>query len=158
MEESSPSSLAAPPRSFHDHDPSLGSFSTSPTHSCQHCSHSQQEHHNRVDSSQVETNNIGITQEYNHSIYPSPSQQAALATLQGFDNEVVLTWLTVLRSFRLDGSHWFQPGSLSAQQFGAISVLQGCPDGLVSSWLDLSRGGKYSLWCVILPNSADQYS
>ena len=140
MEKSSPSTLLAPQRSFHDHNPSLDSLSTNPTHSCPHYSQPCREHHNAVDASQVLTNTIECTYDYNSSIYPSLSQQAALSALREFDNKVVLAWLTELRSFRLDRNQWFQPGSLSSQLCEAISVLQSCSDSLVCAWLDFSRG------------------
>ena len=91
--------------------------------------------------SQVVTNTIGSTHEYNYSTYPSLLQQDALAILQHFDNQVVLAWLTGLRSSRASGNHWFQPGSLSSQQLEAISLLKGCPDDLLSAWLDFTRVG-----------------
>ena len=141
MEKFSSSTLVARQRSFQDHNSSLDSFSTNPTHSCQHCSQPCREHHNTVDTSEVLTNTIECTYDYNSSIYPSLSQQAALSALREFDNKVVLAWLTELRSSRLDRNHWFQPASLSSQLCEAISVLQSCSDSLVSAWLDFSRGG-----------------
>lgn len=90
-----------------------------------------------VDRSQPEAN---IVDEYKPPTYPSLLQQAALTILQEFENEVVLAWLTQLRSVRLSSNHWFQHRSLSSQQVEAIFVLGSCPEGLVSAWLDLTRG------------------
>ncbi len=135
MENYSPVSLAVPPR----HEPLLGSFPTDPTRSYQHSSQSRREHHNVYDPSQVVTNTTGPTHDYNFSTCPSSSQQAALVVLQKFDDQIILAWLTGLRSYRPDETHWFQPGCLSSEQFEAISVLKDCSDGLVSAWLDFTR-------------------
>ena len=112
-----------------------------------------------VAQSQKVTCTIGLTHEYNFSIYPSPSQHAALAVLREFDNQVVLTWLTALRFLKFDENHWFHLDDLSSEQFEAISVLKDCPDDLVSAWLDSIRGGGlYPFWCPVVSNLADEDS
>ena len=100
--------------------------------------------------SQIVTNTVEFAHEYNPSTSPIPIQQAALAVLQEFENHVVLSWLTGLRSFKYDEDHWFQQGNLSSEQFGAISVLKDCPDELVSTWLDTARfRGSYLPCCMV---------
>lgn len=142
MEHYSPSLLATPPR----HNSPWDSFSTDPTHFHPHSSQPRQEVQNLVDPSQVVTDTTVSTHKFKTSTYPSPAQQAALNVLQEVDNQVVLAWLTGLRSFRPDENHWFQHRSLSSKQVDAISVLKGCPNNLVSAWLDFSRaGGWHSL-------------
>ena len=141
MDNSSPSSLATPHRSFQSHQTSLSNLPTNPTQIHQQSSQSHREHHSAVLPFQVVNNSIGSTHEYNSSTYPSLLQQDALAFLQHLDNQVVLAWLTGLRSFKAGGNHWFQPRSLSSQQLEAVSLLQGCPDDLVTAWLDFTRAG-----------------
>ena len=100
--------------------------------------------------SQVVTNTAEVTRECNFSTSPTPIQQAALAVLQEFENHVALAWLSGLRSFNSGEDHWFQPGNLSSEQFGAIFALKDCPDELVSAWLDTARfGGSYLPWCMV---------
>ena len=142
MEEYPPNPLATPPR----HDPSLASLSTDPTNSYQHCSPSCREYHNVFDSSQVATNVPIPAHEPNILTYPSTIQQAALAALQKHDKQVILAWLTGLRSFKPGENHWFQPKNLSSREHEAVFLLKDCPDGLVSAWLDITQtGGRYPL-------------
>ena len=147
MENFPLNSLAAPPQSLqsHDlHDPLLGISSTSPTRFYQLSPEYRRKHQNVVARSQPGTNITGFTRDYDFSAYPSRSQQAALAVLKGLNNQVTLAWLTGLRSLRSNDNHWFQPGSLSSEQFDATSVLKDCPDDLVCAWLDFIRAGGWS--------------
>ena len=160
MEIFSTDSLAAPPHSLqsHDlHDPLFGSSSTSPTRFFQHSSQSRRNKQNVVAQSQPGTNVTGFTRDYNFSTYPSPLQQAALTVLKECNNQVTLAWLTGLRSFRPNDTHWFQPGSLSSEQFAAASVLKDCHNDLVCAWLDFIRaGGWYPLWCAVVSTPTDK--
>ena len=142
MENYPPNPLATPPR----HDCSLAGFSTDPTNSYHHSSPSRRELQNVFDPSQGATNISVPAHESSFSTYPSHLQQAALAALQKHDSHVILAWLTGLQSFRPGENHWFQPGSLSSQEYEAVLLLKDCPNGLVSAWLDASRcGGRYPL-------------
>ena len=150
MDIRSPNFLAAPPQSLQIHNSSLGRFLERPPHFSPHSSQFHRAHQNLGAPSQVVTNTADVTREHNFSTSPTPIQQAALAVLQQFENHVALAWLTGLRSFKSDEDHWLQPGNLSSEQFGAISVLKDCPDELVSAWLDTARfGGSYLPWCVV---------
>lgn len=141
MENCSPNSVTPPPQSLQSHNPSLGRFPQSPTQFLPNSSQFHRGHQNGVASSHLVTKPPKLTHEYNLPTSPSRLQQEALAILLGFDNQTVLAWLTGLRSFRPDVNHWFQPGSLSSEQFNAVSVLKDCPEHLVSLWLDSARGG-----------------
>ena len=146
MEKCSPNILAARPQSSQEHDFSLGSFPTDPTHFDQHSLPLRRVQDTEADPSLIVTTTIRSAQVHNSSVYPSPSQQAALAALREFDNQIVLAWLTGIRSFKSDRNHWFQPESLSSRHFDAISVLKDCPDSLLCAWLDSTRaGGPYPL-------------
>ena len=154
MENNPPNPLATPSR----HDSSLASFSTDPTNFYQHSSPSHREHQNVFVSSQVATGISTSAHESNFSTYPSLSQQAALAALYKHDNQVTLAWLTGLRSFRAGENHWFQPGSLSSQEYEAVCLLKDCPDSLVSAWLDVTRsGGWYPSCCTVVWIPADDH-
>lgn len=149
MDTRSPNFLAAPPQSLQIHDASLGRSLEGAPHFSSHSSQFHQEIQNVGAPSQAATNTAKFTREYNFLTSPTPVQQFALAILQDFENHVVLAWLTGLRSFKSDEDHWFQPGNLSSEQFGAISVLKDCPDELVLTWLDTARfGGSYLLWYI----------
>ena len=112
-----------------------------------------------VAPSQMVTNATEFISEYKPSTSPSPSQQAALAVLQKFNNQIALAWLTGLRSLRADEDHWFQPRNLPSEQFDAISVLKDCPDELVLAWLDFARvGGSYLPWYIGVSTPADVVS
>lgn len=155
MENCLPNSLVAPPQS---HDPLSRRSPTNPTNICRNASQSRREHHNVVPQSQVVTNTVKFTREYNFSTYPSSLQQAALAVLQEFDNQVTLAWLTALRLSRHDENYWFHLGSLSSEQLEAIAMLEDCQDDLVSAWLDFTRGGgSYLLRYTVLSSLADGY-
>lgn len=146
MENYSPAFPAAPLQSSSELGILLGSFPTDPAHFCQHSSQSRRAQDTVADPSHFLTTAIRSTQEYSSSVHPSLFQQAALAVLQEFDNQIVLAWLTGLRSFRPNRNHWFQPGSLSSKHSDAIAVLKDCPDTLVCAWLDFTRaGGPYPL-------------
>ena len=150
MDIRSPNFLAAPPQSLKILNSSLGRFPERPTHFSPHSSQFHRAHQNVGAPPQVVTNTAEVTRDYNFSTSPTPRQQAALAVLQEFENHVALAWLSGLRSFKSDKDHWFQPGHLSSEQFGAISVLKDCPDELVSAWLDTARfGGAYLPWCMV---------
>lgn len=111
-----------------------------------------------VAQSQVVTNTVDFTCEYNFSTYPSPLQRAALAVLQEFDNQATLAWLTALRLSRHDENYWFHLGGLSSEQLEAIAMLEDCQDDLVSAWLDFTRsGGSYPLRYTALSSLADGY-
>ena len=154
METYSPNPLTAPPR----HRLSLGSHSNDPTNPYRHSCQSRLKHCHVVDPSQVATNDTASTQDSFSSTSPSLTQQLALAVLQKYDSRVVLAWLTGFGSFPPDGTLWFQPGSLSAEDLEALSVLKDCPPGLVSSWLAFVRnGGWYPLSCTTANNLADEH-
>ena len=160
MENCSADSLAAPPHSLqsHDlHDPLVGSSSKSPTRFVQHSSQSRRNKQNGVAQSQPATNVTGFTRDHNFSTYPSLLEQAALTVLKECNNQVTLAWLTGLRSFRPNETHWFQPGSLSSEQFAAASVLKDCPNDLVCAWLDFIRAdGWYPLRCAVVSTPTDK--
>ena len=150
MDIRSPNFLAAPPQSLQIHDALLGRSLEDPTQFSPHSSQFHREPLNVGAPSQGVTNTAGFTREYNLSTPPIPIQQAALSVLQEFENHVVLAWLTGLRFFNSGEDHWFQPGNLSSEQFGAISVLKDCPDELVSTWLDTARfRGSYLPSCMV---------
>lgn len=155
MENCSPNSLVTPSQS---HDPLSRRSPTTPTHFCRNASQSHREHHNAIAQSQVVTKTVEFTREYNFSTYPSSLQQAALAVLQEFDNQVALAWLTALRLSRHDENYGLHLGSLSSEQLEAISILEDCQDDLVSTWLDFTRGGgSYLLRYTTSSSLADGY-
>ena len=86
-----------------------------------------------------------VGREKNSTGFPSVTQQAALTTLQDYENGTIFAWLTGLRAFRPGGENWFQPGCLSAPQLEAISVLTDCTDSLISAWLvNIRCGSQYA--------------
>ena len=78
--------------------------------------------------------------EHNASNTPSHSQKAALGVLLQLKAQVVLAWLTILRS-STPGE--FQTELLSSHQVAALRELKDCPHGLVEVWLqDAHRLGR----------------
>ena len=149
MENYAPVTANPPPRS---HDASLGSSSTNPAHSHQASLQSGQSYHNTISQTRTRTpvtprkDEVGEDQNLSH--FPSISQRAALASLQGCDNGIIFAWLTGIRTFKLGGQNWFQPESLSTQQQEAITALKDCPDSLLTAWLEAARyNGQYPFLC-----------
>lgn len=140
----------SPPRSFQEHDASLGSSLASPAHPYQHSLQSRRGHQDTINQRPASATTCGdeVGNEQNSSDFPSPAQQAALSTLQDYDNQTIFAWLTGFRSFRPGGDNWFQPACLSPQQLKAISALEDYTDNLISVWLDTVRcSGQYSSHC-----------
>lgn len=131
----------SPPRSFQEHDASLGSSLASPAHPYQHSLQSRREHQDTIKQRPASATTCGdeVGNEQNSSDFPSPAQQAALSTLQDYDNQTIFAWLTGFRSFKPGGDNWFQPACLSPQQLKAISALEDYTDNLISVWLDTVR-------------------
>lgn len=131
------------PPSFQEHHAPLGSSSAGPAHSYQQSLPSRRRHHKAINqpptSATISEGEVG--KEPNLVYLPSSSQQAALTTLQDYDNTIILAWLTGLRSFRPGAANWFQPDCLLPQELEAISALKECSDSLVSAWLDSTRCG-----------------
>ncbi len=64
-------------------------------------------------------------------------QSAALRELRSFDEDKILTWLSVLRSIE-PGFRYRAGGDLSEQQLDALSTLTDCDDIEISAWLNLN--------------------
>ena len=136
-----------PPRPYQEHDASLGSSSASPAHSYQRPLQPRRRYHDTINQlpTTAITSGDEVRREQNPTGFPSFSQQAALTTLQDYENGIVFAWLTGFRAFRPGGENWFQPDGLSAQELEAISALKDCTDSLISAWLDYIRcGGQYA--------------
>ena len=145
MENYAPVTTNPPPPS---HYTSLGSSSANPAHSHQASLQSGQSYHDTISQTHrpitARRDEVGGDQIISH--FPSISQRAALAALQGYDNGIIFAWLTGIRSFKLGGQNWFQPESLSTQKQEAISALKDCPDSLLTAWLEAARyDGQYPL-------------
>ena len=147
MENYAPVTANPPPRS---HYTSLGSSSANPAHSHQASLQSGQSYHDTISQTRtpVTASKGQFGDDQNLLPFPSISQRAALAALQGYDNGIIFAWLTGIRSFKLGGQNWFQPESLSPQQQEAISALKDCPDSLLAAWLEAARyDGQYPFLC-----------
>lgn len=143
MENYDPVAANPPPPS---HDASLGS----PAHSYQASLQSDQSYHDIISQTPLSItaskDEVGVDHALSH--FPSTSQRAALAALQGYDNGIIFAWLTGIRSFKLGGQNWFQPECLSTQQQEAISALKHCPDSLLTAWLEAARyDGQFLFFC-----------
>ena len=68
---------------------------------------------------------------------PTPKQKAALNELLFFDNDKVLTWLTLLRSIEPGYRHRARGGYISSQQLDALSTLEDCDDSDILAWRNL---------------------
>lgn len=79
--------------------------------------------------------------EHNASNTPSRPQKAALRVLLQLEAQVVLAWLTILRS---SPPGEFQT-NLSSHQVAALRELKDCPHSLVEVWLqDAHRLGRFA--------------
>ena len=140
MENYAPVSANPPPRS---HDSSLGSSSANPAHTHQAPLQSGQSYQDSISQTHVSVtaskDRVRNDDDQNLSHFPSISQRAALAAVQGYDNGLIFAWLTGFRSFQLGGHDWFRPERLSTKQQEAISALKGCPDSLIIAWLEAAR-------------------
>ena len=151
MENYAPVAANSPPRSFQEHDASLGSSSASPAHSHQCSLQSGQEFLDTISQTPVSltASKDEVGDDQNLSDFPSPFQRAALTALQGYDDGTILAWLTGIRSFRLGGQNWFQPDCLSTPQLEAICTLKNCADSLITAWLEDARyDGQYPFFCL----------
>ena len=87
-----------------------------------------------------EADSRSLYDEHNASNTPSHPQKAALGVLLQLEAQVVLAWLTILRSSK-PGE--FQTELLSSHQVAALIELKDCPHSLVEVWLqDAHRLGR----------------
>ena len=66
--------------------------------------------------------------------FPTLEQHAAIATLQAFDEEKILAWITVIRSIQSGFQHRAGHGALSSEQLDALSILKDCHDRDIVAW------------------------
>lgn len=66
---------------------------------------------------------------------PTPKQEEALSKLLVFDDEKIVTCLTVLRSIEPDFRYRAGQAYLSEQQLDALSTLKDCGDSDILAWL-----------------------
>ena len=85
-------------------------------------------HHNRLDSFAEYTDGHAYT-------FPTLKQQAAISELQAFDDEKILSWITVIRSIEPGFQHRAGHGCLSSQQLEALSILRDCHESDIVVWL-----------------------
>ena len=86
--------------------------------------------------------------EYNANNTPSHPQKAALKILLPLEAQVVLAWLTIVRTSK-PGE--FQTELLSSHQVSALLELKDCPHSLVEIWLqDAQSLGRFALILRIL--------
>ena len=86
-----------------------------------------------------EADSRSLYNEHNASNTPSLVQQAALRVLSRLEAQVVLAWLTILRSSKPGEFH---TALLSSHQVAALIELKDCPYSLVQVWLrDVHRLG-----------------
>ena len=89
-----------------------------------------------------EEDSRSLYHEHNASNTPSLAQQAALRVLLQLEAQVVLAWLTIIRSSK-PGE--FQTALLSSHQVAALKELKDCPYSLVEVWLrDAHRLGTFA--------------
>ena len=83
-------------------------------------------------SSITQAHDGSFPNEYDADNAPSLTQQAAVRVLLQLEPQVVLTWLTILRSSK-PGE--FPSKLLSSHHVAALIELKDCPDSLIGAWL-----------------------
>ena len=90
-----------------------------------------------------EADSQSLYNEYNASNTPSHPQKAALKILLPLEAQVVLAWLTIVRTSKPEE---FQTELLSSHQVAALIELKDCPHSLVEVWLqDAHSLGRFAL-------------
>ena len=78
---------------------------------------------------------------------PTPSQQDAIAALQGIELGRVLSWLEVLRTVNSDVGRPYTHRRVSSQQLNALRAIESLPDEQIMALLSLDghtlRSGKH---------------
>ena len=91
----------------------------------------------------VFANHFHSIEDHNLIVQPhlslTPKQQAALSKLLVFDPDLILAWLTILRSIEPGFRYRAGQGCPSNQQLDALSTLTDCGDTEILAWFARSH-------------------